>query len=185
LTSVDGQEWSARAGELTWSVAEVVAHLADVCGFYAVHLAVQSTSRLRFDVRLHSEASVPERLATVNALASHLAQIIDSAPADARGWHQWGMADRAGFAAMACDELLVHGGDIALGWTQPYEPDADLCRRVLARLFPWAPETAHPWDALQWANGRIALPGLQRLPSDWAWVTSPLSEWDGKRPGNT
>jgi len=92
------------------------------------------------------------------------------------------MADPTGFAAMACDELLVHGRDIAEGWAQPFEPDRDLCARVLARLFPWAPRNTDPWDALRWANGRSALPDHPRLAPDWAWLSAPLTEWDGQRP---
>jgi hypothetical protein len=179
--NADG-DWSARAGELTWTAAEVVAHLADVCGFYAVHLAVGSHRRLRFDVTLHPTASAPDRVATLDALAATLAQVIDSAPPNARAWHHWGMADPCGFAAMACDELLVHGRDIADGLAQPFQPDQDLCARVLARLFPWAPKTADPWQTLRWANGRTALPGHPRLSGDWAWLSAPLAEWDGRRP---
>lgn len=182
LTSNAAGDWPTRAGELTWSVTDVVAHLADVCGFYAIHLALRSPRRLRFDVLLHPTATVTDRVATVDALTMHLAQIIETAPADARAWHRWGMADTAGFAAMACDELLVHGGDIAAGWAHPFDPDRDLCARVLARLFPWAPHTADPWDALGWANGRIALPEHPRLPPDWAWLGAPLTEWNGQRP---
>jgi hypothetical protein len=158
-----------------------VAHVADVCGFYAIHLALRRPSRLHFDVSLHSTASVADQTAAVDALAAHLAQVIDSAPLDVRAWHHWGMADPSGFAAMACDELLVHASDIADGWTQPFEPDRALCARVLTRLFPWAPSATDPWDGLRWANGRIALPGHPRLSSDWAWHSAPLTEWDGQR----
>jgi hypothetical protein len=182
LVSDTARDWSARAGELTWTVAEVAAHVADLCGFYAIHLALCSRSRLRFDVALHPTATVADKAATIDALANHLAQVIDCAPPDARAWHHWGMADPVGFAAMACDELVVHSRDIADGWAQPFEPDRDLCARVLARLFPWAALTADPWEALRWANGRIALPDHPRLASDWAWHSAPLTEWDGQRP---
>jgi hypothetical protein len=44
LVSDTARDWSARAGELTWTVAEVAAHVADLCGFYAIHLALCSRS---------------------------------------------------------------------------------------------------------------------------------------------
>jgi hypothetical protein len=89
------------------------------------------------------------------------------------------MADASGFVAMGCDETLVHTNDLARGFDLPFEPPRELCRRVLRRLFPWAPEEADPWQALLWANGRIALPGHGRLSSDWAWHCASLEEWDG------
>src|SRR5262245_46494595 len=79
LAAGTAPDWSARAGELTWTAAEVVAHVADVCGFYAIHLAVRSRHRLRFDVALHPTASASDRAAAVDALAAHLAQVIDAA----------------------------------------------------------------------------------------------------------
>ncbi len=93
------------------------------------------------------------------------------------------MADAEGFLAMGCAEILLHTDDIAaaLGLPAPFRPPADLCRRVVQRIFPWAPpETeADPWDALRWAAGRIALPGHDRLDANWWWHCAPLSEWDG------
>jgi uncharacterized protein (TIGR03083 family) len=178
----DPEHWWAQAGDLDWTVADVLAHLADVCGFYAIHLALRSRRRLRFDVTLHAGAIPGDRVATVAALAEHLARTIAGAPADARAWHQDGMADPAGFAAMATDELLVHTADVAAPLDIRFRPKPDICRRVLARLFPWAPPNTDPWATLLWANGRIAIPGHARLGPDWAWVSAPLSEWDGQRP---
>ncbi|MGH9110829.1 MAG: maleylpyruvate isomerase family mycothiol-dependent enzyme [Acidimicrobiales bacterium] len=181
LQHSDPEHWSAQAGELDWTIAEVLAHLADVCGFYAVHLAVRSPRRLRFDVTLHASANPADQVTTVAALAEHLARTIAAAPLDARAWHHDGMADTAGFAAMATDELLVHAADIAEPLGIAFQPEPDICRRVLARLFPWAPSRSGAWATLLWANGRIALPGHARLGPDWAWASAPLTEWDGER----
>jgi len=63
-----------------------------------------------------------DRADTIAALAEHLAQVIKASPPDARAWHHHGMADPAGFAAMACDELLVHGHDMAEGFGDGFEP---------------------------------------------------------------
>jgi len=83
LASAAGRDWSARAGELKWTVNDAAAHVADVCGFYAIHLALRSRSRLRFDVALHPTASLAHKAATIDGLAHHLAQVIDRAPPDA------------------------------------------------------------------------------------------------------
>ena len=93
-----------------------------------------------------------------------------------------GQADASGFAAMACDELLVHSNDAARGLGVPFVPPDGLVRATLARLFPWAPGT-DPWPAPLWCNGRIALPGHPRQDR-WAWHCAPLEEWDGRNPAD-
>jgi hypothetical protein len=90
------------------------------------------------------------------------------------------MGDAAGFLAMACEEILVHTDDIARGLGLVFRPaDEGLVRRVAARIFPWAPADADPWNALCWGAGRIALPDRPRLGLDWWFHPAPLSEWDG------
>ena len=83
---------------------------------------------------------------------------------------------------MACDELLIHGRDIAAGLAQPFDPNRAQCRLVLNRLFPWATPNSDTWQTLRWSNGRIALPGCPRLAPDWSWWSVPLAEWDGRSP---
>ena len=71
-------------------------------------------------------------------------------------------ADAEGFRAQGCAELLQHSYDIANGLGEAFRPPDDLAGRIVARLFPWAPDAeAHPdrWEALLWACGRVALPG--------------------------
>ena len=133
-----------------------------------------------------SSASAPTRptaglLASLLTAARTCAASIDAAPPDTRGFHPAGAADPEGFATMACDELLVHGRDAAIGLGLPFSPDPDLAARVVARLFPWHRASEDPWPTLLWANGRIELPGLPRQ-REWRWHSAPLSEWDG-RPG--
>ena len=109
-----------------------------------------------------------------------LAAGIDTAAPDMRGFHPFGSPDPAGFAAMACDELLVHGDDAIRGLGMPNTADRRLAAAVLARLFPWhalGPDD-DPWELLLWANGRIEVPGRARQ-GRWRWHCAPLSEWDG------
>ena len=88
------------------------------------------------------------------------------------------MADASGFIAMGCEEMLMHTADILQGLARPFRPPDDLTARVLARLFPWAPE-GDVWASLRWVSGRIALPDHARLGADWYWHCAPLDEWDG------
>lgn len=110
-----------------------------------------------------------------------------AAPTSARGFHPMGAADASGFAAMACDELLIHTDDAARGLGATFAPPDDLVEPVLRRLFPWVSPVTEPWPQLRWANGRIALGDRDRLDgSTWAWHCAPLADWDGTvatRPG--
>jgi hypothetical protein len=88
------------------------------------------------------------------------------------------MADPSGFAAMACDELLIHSWDAAQGRAVPFNPDQRLAGRVLEEPFPWVRHQPDPWTALLWANGRVDFSSQPR-PTSWRWHCAPLVEWDG------
>jgi hypothetical protein len=75
---------------------------------------------------------------------------------------------------MGIVEALVHTHDLAEGLGLVWAPPADLCSRVLARLFPDAPGTTDPWPTLLWATGRAALPGHPRRTT-WRWYGTPAS----------
>ncbi len=62
----------------------------------------------------------------------------------------------------------MHTHDLAAGLGLGWEPPAEVCARVLDRLFPDVPAGAAPWPTLLWATGRIALPGRPRR-SKWRW----------------
>lgn len=116
-------DWSTRAGALTWSVREVIDHLVDVCGFNSIHLAARSPKRLPVDVRPHLAASNDQRLDTLAATARVLVSTDVVAEDGATGWHFTGPTDASGFAHLACNELLVHG------WGRRPGPGAALAGR--------------------------------------------------------
>lgn len=179
LSGINDADWEAQALDLDWSRRRTLDHLPDALLFYATHLARRSPVRLP-SVRNGDEGASPQRLLEVlPSAAAILADVARVAGPDARAYHPAGMADPCGFLAMACDELLVHTSDIAVGLGIDVTPELSVCQRVLARLFPWAPTDIDAWDALLWANGRSALPGRERLGPDWYWHCAPLDEWDG------
>ncbi|MEV6979517.1 maleylpyruvate isomerase N-terminal domain-containing protein [Kitasatospora sp. NPDC093806] len=113
----------------------------------------------------------PEGLLQVLAASGGLmVSIARTASPATRAFHPWGLADPAGFAAMSLVETLVHLHDVAEGLGLVWRPPADVCGRVLARLFPDVPldPAAGPWPTLLWATGRAELPG--RPPrTGWRW----------------
>ncbi|MGI8827813.1 MAG: maleylpyruvate isomerase N-terminal domain-containing protein [Chloroflexota bacterium] len=166
-------DWRGRIPDMEWSVAQAVAHAAEGPLWYAFSLAGGGAGVETMELRIKPDSSPPDLVSTLAAAARVLACVIDSSPPTSRGFHPWGQADPSGFAAMACDELLIHTDDAAQGLGVAFEPDGALCARVLARLFPEAPTRMPPSDGLRWANGRIALPGLSRR-RDWNWHCAPL-----------
>ena len=145
---------------------------------YSDHLATRALERRPFKREVGPDPTIEQLLTFVRSQASVLARVCEASP-DARAFHPAGMADAMGFAAMGCDEILVHTNDVCTGLGVAFAPAPDLCEKVVARLFPWAPAHPDPWERMLWCNGRMALPGRERLTEDWWWWCRPLEEWDG------
>jgi uncharacterized protein (TIGR03083 family) len=174
-------DWDAPAGDLEWSCRTTLGHTLSALLYYAVNLTLRSTAP-RPSGQADPSLPVAELLDALEGRAALLAAVCAAAPPEARGAHSWGLADASGFAALACDELLVHTGDIAAGLGAGFDPPREVCARVLGRLFPWAPPDQDPWAALRWANGRAPLGQRPRLSPDWVAHPAPLHEWDGQDP---
>jgi uncharacterized protein (TIGR03083 family) len=178
LTSVADRDWNVPIPDMTWSVTHVAAHMGEVVLWYATDLAGGPRELSTLEMKVREDAAHEELVESVTACATVLEYVVDAAPPGRRGWHPAGLADASGFAAMGCDELLVHTDDVARGLDVPFHPPPALSEMLVARLFPWAPDDVDPWRALLWANGRIALDGHDRQTS-WRPHPTPLAEWDG------
>ncbi|MFN0070320.1 MAG: hypothetical protein ACKVVP_02375 [Chloroflexota bacterium] len=174
-----GADWSVQAGDLDWDCRTTLGHVAHAIDRYALYLAGPATARLPFQMAHHPECSAADLLQITDLRAAALCQIAVAASPETRGFHVFGNPDPEGYIAMGCIEILVHTDDIARGLGTTFTPPADVTRAMLARLFPWAPTDTDSWATLQWATGRIDLPGHARVAPDWAWHASPLAEWDG------
>lgn len=169
---IAGMEWTAR---------RTVDHLSDALLLYGRYVATRATSR-RPPIRDgRPNAPLDELIQDVVDAAVMLQSLLDSMLPDERAFHPAGFADRSGWAAMACDELIVHGCEVATTVEAVYEPDLEVVDGVVRRLFPWAPDVGTSLDRLMWANGRSELGDHPRLDRLWYWWCRPLSEWDGTR----
>jgi len=175
--AVDG-DWDGAIPEMTWSVREVVAYISEVLLWYSTDLSAGPHELNTMDLKVRPTENPAALIETITAYAAVLGTVVDGVPPGQRGWHPDGLADASGFAAMACDELLVHTWDAGHGLGLPFEPSEVLSQAVVHRIFPWAPTNTDTWDTLLWANGRRDLPGLGRQ-EHWHPYPAPLSEWDG------
>jgi hypothetical protein len=173
------RDWQVRAGDLAWSCRRTLAHMLNALTFYAGTLATRSPVLRPTPSVDISDEPLADALAMVETMAAVLGEVVRATPPEVRAFHWNGMADPSGFAAMGCEEILMHSADIAQGFGLTLRPPVDLATRVRDRLFPWAPTDVDPWDALRWAAGRAELPTYPRLDPDWGWHCAPLAEWDG------
>ncbi|WP_344212811.1 maleylpyruvate isomerase N-terminal domain-containing protein [Nonomuraea bangladeshensis] len=172
---------------MEWTCRETADHLADDLFAYAAQLGprrppldgyVPFAVNARREgapvetIRTQPEAGPEGLLQVVEACGALLAAMVRTAPPDVLAHHGFGDADPEGFAAMGLVETLVHTYDLAEGLGLTWEPPAEVCARVLARLFPDAPEDVEPWPALLWATGRAELPGRPRR-TEWRWYSAP------------
>jgi hypothetical protein len=180
-------DWHVAAGGLDWDCWETVEHMSDDLFAYAVQIAPKRPpldGHVPFAWRRrrpggpaltifvdHGEgpASLLQVLEASGALLT--AMVATSSPGT-RAHHVFGVSDPEGFAAMGVVEALVHTYDVAAGLEIDWTPAADLCDRVLYRLFPTAPVDTNRWHTLLWATGRGDLPGRARLDS-WRWDGTP------------
>ncbi len=182
LAAAADQDWASPIPEMDWTAAEAVSHMAEGTLWYASDLAAGARQLEAMELRVPPGMAHADIIRRIGAFATVLARVVDGTPPGTRGRHPMGQADASGFAAMACDELLVHTDDAGRGLGVPSTPPDGLVRATLARLFPWAPG-GDPWPALLWCNGRIELPGRARQ-ARWRWHCAPLEEWDGLTPAD-
>ena len=181
LEPLTDRDWSVPVPDMDFTVASVVAHAATCPLRYAIgHIGGPGDGA--FDLKVLPDAEPARLLVSLRTTAALSAMTVDTLPAAHRGFHPSGSPDGPGFAAMSCDEMLVHTRDAGTGLGAEFAPDPALAGRVLARLFPWYQPVPDPWTALLYANGRVELADRPRLSEHWQWHCAPLSEWDGTRP---
>jgi hypothetical protein len=159
------------AAGLEWSCWKTALHMVDCLYFYAMQVVYGDPGTyLCTELALDNSASTLRLLAALGAHAELLHRIAQSAGPDLRAYHDSGVSDAAGFAAMGVVETLIHTFDVVRGLNpaDSWRPPAALAAPAIARLFPHAP-SGDPADVLLYCCGRTALGELPRQTEDWQW----------------
>ncbi|MEU4984685.1 GNAT family N-acetyltransferase [Streptomyces sp. NPDC021969] len=172
LRTATDRDWeSARAGRLEWSCRYTAEHVADDLVAYAGQLAGRATEAyVPFEITLDEGTGNEDVLQVVETTGALLAAALRTTPREVRAFHPYPFrsANREGFAAMGIAEVFLHTHDMAEGLGLTYEPPAELCADLLARLFPHVRPDTDPWRTLLWATGRGDLPGREPV-TEWRW----------------
>ncbi|MFG3442989.1 maleylpyruvate isomerase N-terminal domain-containing protein [Nonomuraea sp. NPDC047897] len=165
------QDWSRPAGETDWSLRELIDHITlGVMGYAGLLVARPADRYIALRTGNDPHAPVAECLESITIAATLLSHTVRATGPEVRAHHPWGTSDRTGFAAMGAVEILVHAHDMTRTLGFDWTPPDDLAEPVVERLFPAAPAGHAPGRTLLWACGRVALPGLPRLPrGGWQW----------------
>jgi hypothetical protein len=181
LDSFAELDWTVAIPDMDWDASTAISHAATALIWYSMDLSAGFEELSAEEVGVKPGSAPRELVRTIRTASYVLASVIECTRPEVRGFHPWGMADASGFAAMACDEMILHTDDAARGLGAEFTPSANIARSTVERLFPWAPTGDDPWATLKWANGRGELPDRPRL-TKWHWHCAPLSEWDGTDP---
>jgi hypothetical protein len=183
LDAAVDRDWHVPAPGLTWSCWGTLEHTADDLFAYAgqiagrrdtldtyVPIAYHATAEGDPECTVHAEEKSGNAglVSVLDACGGLLTAVARQASPDKRGGHPYGVSDADGFAAMGTVETLLHVHDVAEPLGLVWDPDPDVVRRALDRLFPDAPRGTEPWPTLLWATGRGDLPGRDRV-TDWRW----------------
>ena len=173
-------DWDGPATGLTWSVRSTVEHVADDLFAYAGQIATATPELAEYvpftysadrpgeaQVTTHArrEAGNDGVVRVLDACGGMLVSLARTRPAEVRGYHPYGVSDPDGFAAMGTVEVLLHLHDVAAPLGLAWDPDPDVVRRVLDRLFPDAPSEEAPWPTLLRVTGRDPAAPLD----GWRW----------------
>lgn len=163
-------DWSVPAGTLDWSCTKTADHAVDTLFAPAFFLASRRQDRypdLGGAFTVGPEAR-PDQLTEALEVATRvLAAVVAEAGPEVRAMlfrrPEVVTAPPEDFVARGATELILKAYDVAAGLGVPFEPAAELCRRLREHTRPWPmwtvvwdglPSTDDPWGDLLTGSGR-------------------------------
>ncbi|MEU4668122.1 hypothetical protein AB0F91_09165 [Amycolatopsis sp. NPDC023774] len=129
------RDWTRNAGELDWDCRQTAEHVGDVLVSYAAQVVSRPQDHYVRFLAKADEGATPQELLELALTGGRLLRAaVSTSTQDSRAYHPTGRADPAGFAAMGCAELLLHGEDLATGLGTALDPPREVCANVVARV---------------------------------------------------
>jgi hypothetical protein len=164
------RDWSVPAGTVEWSCTKTADHAVDTVFAPAFFLASRKQDAypdMGSDFTVGKDAT-PEQLLQRLAVATRvLAALVADASPDVRAVNfrrpQITIAPPVDIVPRGATELILHAHDVCAGLGVPFEPPADLCRRLREHTRPWPMwsvvwqglgKTDDPWGDLLAGSGR-------------------------------
>ena len=145
------RDWSVPAGTLTWSCTETADHAVDTVFAPAFFLASRKQDAYPDMGGRFSCGASAQPIQALEVASRVLTAVVAEAPADVRAVlfrrPHIVIAPPADFIPRGAMEMLLHAHDVCAGLLVPFEPPADLCRRLRDHTRRWAMWTA-AWDGL-------------------------------------
>jgi hypothetical protein len=173
-TAAADRDWSVAAGTLEWTCLATADHAVDCVyapAFFLASRRLDGYPEAGSDLELGATAT-PELLVESLGLATRLLiAIVNDTPHDVRAVIFQRPSVLVGrpsaFVPRAALELALHTHDVCAGLRVPFEPPADLARRLREHTRPWPLWTAafhglgatdDPWNDLVEGSGRSGMP---------------------------
>lgn len=164
------RDWSVRAGTLEWSCTQTADHAVDTVFAPAFFLASRKQDAypdMGAGFAVGPDARPDQLIQALEVATRVLVAVVSDASPDARAvifrHPEIIMAPPADFVPRGAAELILHAHDVCAGLRVPFEPPAELCRRLREHTRPWAmwtvawdglPCTDDPWGDLLAGSGR-------------------------------
>jgi hypothetical protein len=172
------RDWSVPAGTVEWSCTKTADHAVDTVFAPAFFLASRKQDAypdMGGPFSLGPEATPDQLVQALEVATRVLAAVVADAGPDVRAVlfrrPQIMTAPPGAFVPRGATELILHAHDVCTGLGVPYEPPAELCRRLREHTRPWPmwtvawhglPSTDDPWGDLLAGSGRQRQPGTSQ-----------------------
>ena len=169
-TAAADRDWSVPAGTLEWSCTATADHAVDCVYAPAFFLASRRTDaypEAGGDLTMGDTATPAQLVESLGIATRILVAVVHDAGPDVRAVlfrrPEVLTAPPADFLPRGALELILHAHDVCAGLQVPFEPPAELCRRLREHTRPWPmwtvgwdglADTDDPWADLLTSSGR-------------------------------
>ena len=169
-TSAADRDWSVPAGTLDWSCTKTADHAVDCVyapAFFLASRRLDGYPEAGGDLEMGERATPALLVESLGIATRILVAVVRDAGPDVRAVlfrrPEVLTAPPADFLPRGALELILHAHDVCAGLQVPFEPPAELCRRLCEHTRAWPmwsvgwdglADTGDPWGDLLTSSGR-------------------------------